>query len=158
MKYITDSETISRLIELTPKITSRLSEQNYKGSQNVIAFNITTWDIMTMNQNHFPMPGSQVIFFGNCKNEDHVKARILEELMSKAKIAKKLIFDAQRAGLQEMAIRRTSSGIAGTIAHKVSNRTMFTENGQPLSIDQQAELLAEWLDLEEIEYAASVWA
>lgn len=158
MKYITDFETINSLINLAPKITDRLSEQNYKGSENVIAFNLTSWDIMTMNRNSFPMPGHQVIYFGNCVTKKDVEKRILEQLLAKEVIAKALILDSKRAGSQEMSFRRTNSGIAGSIAHKVSNRTMFTENGVSLTVDQQAKNLATWLDLEELDYAASVWS
>jgi len=73
--------------------------------------------------------------------------------------AKKLILESQEVGQQEMSIRRTNSGIAGSIATKVSNRTKYSaEDFQELNIDQQAEKLAQWLDSEEIEYAKKVWA
>ena len=73
-------------------------------------------------------------------------------------IAKKLIIESQEVGQQEMSIRRTSAGIAGSIATKVSNRTKYSEDFQEFTIDQQAKKLAQWLDLEEIEYAKKVWA
>lgn len=72
--------------------------------------------------------------------------------------AKKLIIELQEVGQQEMSIRRTNSGIAGSIATKVSNRSKYSDDFQPLTIDQQAEKLAEWLDTEEIEYAENVWS
>ena len=71
--------------------------------------------------------------------------------------AKKLIIESQEVGQQEMSIRRTNAGIAGSIATKVSNRSKHSDDFQPLTIDQQAEKLAEWLDLEEVEYAKNVW-
>ena len=72
-------------------------------------------------------------------------------------IAKKLIIESQEVGQQEMSIRRTNAGIAGSIATKISNRSKYDENFQEMTIDQQAEKLAEWLDIEEIEYAKNVW-
>ncbi len=71
--------------------------------------------------------------------------------------AKKLILESQEVGSKEMSIRRTNSGIAGSIAHKVSNRTRYSEDFQELTIDQQAEKLSEWMDAEELEYAEKVW-
>lgn len=72
-------------------------------------------------------------------------------------IAKKLIIESQEVGQQEMSIRRTNAGIAGSIATKISNRSKYDENFQQMAIGQQAEKLANWLDAEEIEYAENVW-
>ncbi len=75
-------------------------------------------------------------------------------------IAKKLILESQEVGPKEMSIRRTNSGIAGSIATKVSNREIFGMNdgySVMYSLDDQAERLAKWLDMEEIEYAAKNW-
>ena len=71
--------------------------------------------------------------------------------------AKKLIIESQEVGQQEMSIRRTNVGIAGSIATKVSNRSQYSDDFQLLTIEQQAEKLADWLDAEEIEYAEKVW-
>lgn len=72
--------------------------------------------------------------------------------------AKKLIIESQEVGQQEMSIRRTNSDIAGSIATKVSNRSQYDEDFQPLTIDRQAEKLAAWMDEDEIAYAEKVWA
>jgi len=72
-------------------------------------------------------------------------------------IAKKIIVESQQVGRQEMSQRRTNSGIAGEIAEKVTRRTKYDDNFEPLTLDQQAEKLAEWLDEKEIEYAKNVW-
>lgn len=71
--------------------------------------------------------------------------------------AKMLILESQEVGQQEMSIRRTNSGVAGSIATKVSNRSKYDDKFQEMTIDQQAEKLGEWLDAEEIEYAENVW-
>jgi len=77
--------------------------------------------------------------------------------MTNAKaIAKSLIIEAQKAGSEEMRIRRTNSGIAGRIATKIEYREQWGENNERLDIDQQAELLALRLSDEEIEYAAEM--
>jgi hypothetical protein len=73
-------------------------------------------------------------------------------------IAKKLIIESQEAGQKEMQIRRTNTGIAGSIATKVSNRSTFDEKRNTFfSIDEQADLLAERLTDEEVKYANQVW-
>jgi len=72
-------------------------------------------------------------------------------------IAKKIIVESQQVGRQEMSQRRTNSGVAGEIAEKVTRRTKYDDNFEPLTLDQQAEKLAEWLDEKEIEYAKNVW-
>lgn len=81
------------------------------------------------------------------------------EVMSTATaIAKKLIIEAKNVGRQEMAIRRTNSGIAGRIAEKVSNRRKWDAEYHYLSIDQSAAELASNLTEEELDYAKRVWA
>lgn len=74
--------------------------------------------------------------------------------------AKKLIIEAQNVGRQEMAIRRTNTGIAGSIATKISTRTRYAEvsgKAVELSLQEQSELLASYLTPEEIQYAQNVW-
>jgi hypothetical protein len=73
------TEDLNSLLEIAPKITERLSDQNYKGSESVVGFNVSTWSIVTMNRNNFPMPGNKVVFFGGCKTEKDVRQRILSE-------------------------------------------------------------------------------
>lgn len=72
-------------------------------------------------------------------------------------IAKKLIIDAKSVGRQEMAIRRTNSGIAGSIAQKVTNRRKWDNDYQPLTFEEQSAALTASLTAEEIDYAKQVW-
>ena len=57
-------------------VVERLPEQNRTDSQKVAFLNLTTGSVGIMNNNHFPMPGQDVVFFGGCRSEDQVRSRI----------------------------------------------------------------------------------
>lgn len=62
--------------QFIPDVVERLPEQNRIDSQKVAFLNLTTGSAGIMNNNHFPMPNHDVIFFGECRNEAQVRARI----------------------------------------------------------------------------------
>lgn len=79
-------------------------------------------------------------------------------MANEIEIAKKLIVEARKVGRQEMSIRRTNSGIAGSIAVKVTWRRKWNDEYEPLSFEAQAACLAETLTKEELDYAKIAWA
>lgn len=79
-------------------------------------------------------------------------------MVSNIEIAKKLIVEAKKVGRQEMSIRRTNSGIAGSIAEKVTNRRKWDDEYNLMTFEQQAVCLAKNLTEKELDYAKNVWA
>lgn len=63
-------------------VVEHLQEQNRPDSQKVAFLNLTTGSAGIMNNNHFPMPGQDVVFFGGCRNEAQVRVRINNYLNS----------------------------------------------------------------------------
>ena len=79
-------------------------------------------------------------------------------MLSNIEIAKKLIVEARKVGREEMSIRRTNSGIPGSIAEKITNRRKWNDEYEPLPFEAQAAGLAENLTEKELDYAKGVWA